>query len=206
MRCWLLGLVLIPLQAQDWGGLHLFNADIPLDKRWTLQLHTRARTNQHFSHLFQSRGGPILTYAVQPKLTLIAGYYALNEENGQNSDRTFHRYWGGFLTTPIQNRRLSLETRTLLERFENAPSGDYLRVRQRLLAVIGRKTWRPYLQAEGLTAQGHWIGRWTAGTQWRPEGRNFFAIFGYEYRMNPNGSYMHLIATTWQFQLRRAKH
>lgn len=203
---WLLLLPGALLSAQDWGGLHLFNADIPLHKKWTLQLHTRVRTNENFSHFFQRRGGPILFYQVKPRLSLVGGYYSLNEENGERVHWNFHRYFGGFNATPIRTAKMTIETRTLLEKFVNAPSGDFLRVRQRVLSVWGRKQWRPYLQAEGLVAQGNWVGRWTAGAQYWPEGKNYFGTIGYELRMNPNGSHMHLIASTLQFRLRRLKN
>jgi hypothetical protein len=205
MLRWLMLILAISLHAQDWGGLHLFNADIAINKQWTVQIHTRVRTNENFSHFFQRRGGPIVFYQAKPRFALVGGYYSLNEENGERVDWNFHRVWGGFLTTPLRTSKFTLEARTLGEKFMNAPSGDFVRVRQRILGVWGRGQWRPYAQAEGLVAQGHWTGRWTAGTQFWPEGRKFFATLGYEYRMNPNGTHMHLIASTWQFRLRKLK-
>ncbi|MCX6613721.1 MAG: hypothetical protein NTW74_23105, partial [Acidobacteria bacterium] len=117
--------LLLPLAcgAQDWGGLHVVNANLPLGERLMLQFHSRVRTNDNFGDYFQSRGGGIVSYRVQPKMSLIGGYYFADEEmrNGSRSD--FHRFFGGANFILPSPRKVRLEARSLLERFAGTSRG-----------------------------------------------------------------------------------
>jgi hypothetical protein len=195
--------LLLPLAcgAQDWGSLHIANANLPLGERLLLQFHSRLRTNDRFGDYFQSRGGGILWYSLRRDISLISGYYFADEEAPSGERMDFHRVFGGtnfVLPTPP---KLRIEARSLLERFIGTRSGDYFRVRQRMLITLGKKKIRPFAQMEGLVQQQLWTGRFGGGALFVMSGGREASI-GFEHRQLPSGGYINLITTNFQFQLR----
>ncbi len=201
MRFWLL-LAPALLYAQDWGSLHIVNADVPLSRKWTLQIHSRVRTNENFSDYFQFRTGPILYYQAAKRLTLIGGSYFTNEKNAQDKLATFGRVFGGATVLVPSPRSIKWEARTLLEDFFATPRGTILRARERFWFTFGTKSLRPYVHVEGLVQEGNWNARIGVGAQkMLGKGRELF--MGYEYRQLPNGTTLHLLATNYTFKLRK---
>jgi hypothetical protein len=195
-------LLLLPwaVLAQDWGGLHMVNGDLPLNGKMTLQLHTRLRTNENFSDYFQTRGGPILFYKKAPRLTLVSGYYFIDEETQNGSLSNFHRMFGGLIWHVPTTTRVKLEARSLVEQFIGTRSGNFVRVRERLWLTYGQRKLRPYAQVEGFLHQGIATGRFGVGGQLvLSGGRDLF--FGYEFRQQPNGTTLQLITSNFQFRL-----
>lgn len=196
-------LLLLPLAciAQDWGSLHIVNGDLPVTNRLTLQVHTRVRTNDNFRDYFQTRGGPILTYQAARRLTLISGYYFVDEENQAGALSNFHRVFGGMTLLVPSPRKIKLEGRSLLEQFVATRNGNFLRARERLWATFGTRKIRPYAQIEGLVQQGIPTGRFGFGAQFVLRGgRDLF--LGYEYRQLPGNSNLQLITSNFQFRYR----
>lgn len=187
--------------AQDWGSLHILNGDLPIGSKWTLQMHTRVRTNEHFSDYFQTRGGPILYYKSAPRLTLLSGYYFIDEATQDGTYANFHRMFGGFIWLVPTPRQVKLEARSLVEQFVGTRSGNYVRARERLWATFGTRKLRPYAQVEGLVQQGIPTARFGLGGQFAfSGGRDLF--LGYEFRQLPNGTTLQLVTSIFQFRFR----
>ena len=199
--------LLLPLAcgAQDWGSLHIVNANLPLGERLMLQFHSRVRTNDNFGDYFQSRGGAIASYRVRPKMSLIGGYYFADEETRSGARSDFHRFFGGASFALPSPRRVKLEARSLLERFVGTSRGDYFRARERMVVSFGTGKLRPYLQLEGLVQQGIVTGRFGAGAQFLMGGGRDVSI-GFEHRQLASGGYIQLITTNFQFQLRAKRN
>jgi hypothetical protein len=191
--------------CQDLGSLHIFNGDIALGKNGLLQLHTRVRTHQQLQQFFQFRGGPIYYHNYRPWLQAIGGYYHIDEDKPDGKIHGFHRYFGGgqFLTPTGKAARF--EARTLLERFENTrrgdPHSDFWRVRERFWLTLGRRSIRPYGQAEFLRQHGELLTRAGSGVLWRTQARDVF--LGYEFRQLPGGSHLHLLTSNMTMRLRQ---
>lgn len=182
--------------AQDWGGLHVVQGDIDLTKRFTLQVHTRVRTNDRFGDYFQSRGGPIGFFRLTKRVSLVGGYYFIDEEDAAGKLKNFHRFFGGAQYRLTGGRKWTLDGRTLLEQFQGLGMGNFKRGRQRLTLTLGQGKVRPFFQTEGLRQQGAWVGRFAGGVNVRN-----FAV-GYEMRQSVHGGQMHLITTTMTMRMR----
>jgi hypothetical protein len=184
------------VSAQDWGGLHVVQGDVDVSKRFTLQLHARMRTNDHFGQFFQSRGGPIGFFLLSKKVSLVGGYYFIGEKSRSGALNDFHRFFGGAQYRLAEGRKWKLDGRTLVEQFAGVAAGNFQRGRQRMTMTMGRGMVRPYLQGEGLRQEGRWLGRLSGGVNVKN-----FAV-GYELRQGAHGGYMHLITTTMTMRLR----
>ncbi len=195
--------LLLPLAcgAQDWGSLHIANANLPLGEKVLLQFHSRLRTNDRFGDYFQSRGGGILWYNIRPRVSLISGYYFADEEDPSGKRMDFHRFFGGTNFVLPTSPKLKLEARSLLERFVGTRSGNYFRARERLLTTFGKKKVRPFVQLEGLAQQGVLTGRFAGGALFVMSGGREASV-GFEHRQLPSGGHINLITTYFQFQLR----
>ncbi len=195
--------LLLPLAcgAQDWGSLHIVNANLPLGEKLLLQFHSRLRTHDNFGDYFQSRGGAILSYRVLPKVSLIGGYYFADEEARSGARSDFHRSFGGASFVLPSPSKVKIEARSLLERFVRTSRGDYFRARERMLLSFGTGKVRPYLQLEGLAQQSIVMGRFGAGALFVMSGGRDVSV-GFEHRQLASGGYINLITTNLQFQLR----
>ena len=204
-----LGVILLitaaTLAAQDVESLHLFNAFFKPTARLTLQAHARVRSNQNISNLFLLRGGPLALYALKPRLSLIAGYYYIGQESKTLPEfDAFHRGFGGFQTPLIKNRKMTLEARTLVERFVLAPSGSFTRARQRLYWQRQGAALMPYASVEGLYAQQRGTFRLGLGLL-RQLSPTLQMAMGYELRQYANGSVGHILTSNLQFTQKREK-
>ena len=199
--------LLLPLAcgAQDWGSLHIVNANLPLGEKLLLQFHSRVRTNDNFGDYFQSRGGAIASYRVRPKMSLIGGYYFADEEARSGTRSDFHRFFGGASFVLPSPSKVRLEARSMLERFVGTSRGDYFRVRERMVMSFGTGKVRPYLQLEGLVQQGIVTGRFGAGAQFLMSAGRDVSV-GFEHRQLASGGYINLITTNFQFQLRAKRN
>lgn len=204
-----LGVILLltasTLAAQDVESLHQFNATYRPNARWTFQGNFRLRSNRNLTNLFELRGGPLAFYTLKPRLTLIAGYYYTGQEVRYQSPLVaLHRAFGGFQTPLFKNRRMSLDARTLVERFLDTPSGDYTRARQRLYWQRQAAAFMPFFSVEGLYARHRGTVRVNAGflRQLTPQ---LQLGLGYEMRQYANGKIGHLLTSNVQFEKRRGK-
>jgi len=187
--------------GQDVGSLHIFQGDVPFSSKLNLQLHGRFRTRVDLSEYMQSRGGGIVSYRVNPRVGLMGGYYFIDEADRTGKLNNFHRGFGGVQLFAPAMGIVNLESRTVLEQFFATPTGSYLRARQRVSVSLGKRVWRPYIQTEGLVQRGILTGRFGSGVQY--VGRPGQSVsMGYEMRQSPNGTYMHLLTTVFQVQLR----
>jgi hypothetical protein len=189
--------------AGQMESLHIMNAAVELKPNWTLVLHSRMRTNQNISQFHQARGGAILQWQARRRVAALGGYYYIEQEDAAKHHFNVHRAWGGAQFRLWENSKVSLEGRTLVERFFAGPSLDFTRGRWRLGAASRRPGARPYFNAEALRVQGQWLGRFTGGVQWTARAGTQFAA-GYEHRQYLVGHGGHILFTTIQWQARRA--
>ena len=190
----------LAVHADDFESLHITNINLDLNRRATLQVHTRLRTFENAGSYNQFRVGPILSVQVLPRTGVLFGYYLIDQNRREVHTRyRIHRIWSGVQVRAINRNRFWMDTRAVAERFVSTELVDYWRLRSR--AMI----WRPtplgtaYLSGEALRQQRIWYGRYTAGLQWRLHQRLTLAS-GYEYRQSPAGGGSHIIATTLQWQ------
>ncbi|MCX6603027.1 MAG: DUF2490 domain-containing protein [Acidobacteria bacterium] len=204
-----LGLLLLlggsVLWGQDVESLHQFNGFFKPSDRLTLQSHLRVRTNGNMSSFFQIRGGPIAYFAVKPRLSLIGGYYYIGQSNRTHDDiDEFHRAFGGVQVVLLKTPKLTLESRTLVERFISTPSGDFARGRQRLLVQKQGKGLLPYFSVEGLMVAHRGTVRVGVGVlqQMSPQ---LQMLMGYEMRQYTNGRVAHVLVSNLQFVQQRPR-
>jgi hypothetical protein len=198
---WIALLLPLACEAQDWGSLHIANANLPLGEKLLLQFHSRLRTNDRFGDYFQSRGGGILSYGLRPRVSLISGYYFADEEAPNGERKNFHRFFGGTSFVLPTSTKLKIESRSLLERFVGTRAGDYFRARERILVTLGKKKMRPFMQLEALAQRGALTGRFGGGAIFVMSKEREVSI-GLEHRRFPSGGFINLITTNFQFQLR----
>jgi len=200
LMLWLGGGVLF---GQDVESLHQFNAFLKPTNRLTIQSHLRLRTNENVSSFFQVRGGPIAFFAVKPRVSLIGGYYYIGQSNRTSEEvNGFHRAFGGVQVGIFKTPKLTLESRTLVERFVLTPSGNFTRGRQRLMLQKQGKGVLPYFSVEGLVAQQRGTVRVTVGIL-KQVSPKLQLLMGYEMRQYTNGRVGHVLVSNLQFvQLR----
>jgi hypothetical protein len=188
------------VQAQDdFGVLHITNANLELNEKSTLQIHTRLRTYDNSSEFFQFRAGPILIHQFQPRIVGLAGYYYMSQDGSSRANRRIHRFWAGPQFRILDSRKWAVDTRHLIERFAVSGDDDYTRYRNRAMLIYKQGTLQPFASFEALVQNGEWYERHAVGVQIRSRGPMSYTV-GYEYRASPAGPGIHLIATTIQFR------
>ena len=184
----------------DFGLLHITNANLELTTKSTLQLHTRVRTYHDSRNFYQFRAGPILIHQFTPRIGGLAGYYYMNQDNSSASANTrVHRLWAGPQFRLLDTRRFAVDTRHLAERFAVSGKDDYTRVRNRAMVICKSGPLQPFSSFEALMQNGDWYERHAVGVQFRTKNHVTYG-FGYEYRASPTGPGIHLIATSIQFR------
>ncbi len=193
------------LLGQDVESLHQFNAFLKPTDKLTIQAHFRLRTNENVSSFFQVRGGPIATFAVRPRVSLIGGYYFIGQASRVHDDiDEFHRAFGGVSVAVLKTPRFTLESRTLVERFVSTPSGSYSRGRQRLMVQKQGKGFLPYFSVEGLAVAHRGTVRVGVGVLQQVSPRMQMQM-GYEMRQYTNGRVGHVLVSNFQFVQQRPR-
>lgn len=187
------------LAEDDFGLLHITNANLELSGKSTLQVHTRVRTYNNSSNFYQFRAGPILIHQFKPRVVGLAGYYYMNQDGPAKANKQIHRFWAGPQFRVIDSRKWALDTRHLTERFAVSRGQDYTRYRHRAMLIYKNGALQPFASFEALLQNGHWYERHALGIQVRTRNELNYGI-SYEYRASPTGPGIHLIATTIQFR------
>lgn len=125
-------------EVQAWHGV-----DIELFQRgaWTLRARGDARWTGRYRELVQYRGGPEIRWSPTGRWT-VTGYYQAIEGRAE-FDRfdEVNRFFGAFEWQVPVSPRISLWSRSAVERFVGGDGGDFNRYRQ-----FGRFRWRVPLQ------------------------------------------------------------
>ena len=191
--------------AQDIESLHQFNAFFKPTDKLTVQSHLRVRTNENISSFFQIRGGPIATFAVKPRVSLIGGYYFIGQASRVHDDiDEFHRAFGGVSVAVLKKPKFTLEARTLVERFVSTPSGNFMRGRQRLMVQKQGKGFLPYFSVEGLAVAHRGTVRVGVGILQQVSPK-LQLLMGYEMRQYTNGRVGHVLVSNLQFVQQRPR-
>ncbi len=196
-----LAICVSPAAAEDdFGLLQITNANLEMNGKSTLQIHTRVRTHHDSRNFYQFRTGPILIHQFTPRVGGLAGYYYINQDNSSTPANTrIHRLWAGPQFRLLDARRWAVDTRHLAERFVVSGKDDYTRVRNRAMLIYKNGALQPFASFEALVQNGDWYERHAVGVQFRTKSQVTYGI-SYEYRASPTGPGIHLIATTIQFR------
>lgn len=192
-----------PLLAADVETQHALDASFPLTKRLDVLLHTRFRTTTAGRGLYQARGGPVFSFEVSERLSLLGGYYFSTQEARDNDFFAGHRLFGGAEGTLWGSRRVSLELRGIYERFlpESEPNYNRYRTRTR---VTWKGRWSPYVSSEFFfDDMGFRSARYAGGVRWKatPSVQLDFGYF-FEERAARIGFDRHMIMTSIHFRKR----
>jgi hypothetical protein len=143
---------------------HAFDVTLPLKPRLELVLHSRLRTQPGGLGFYQVRAGPIASWDVAPRISLLGGYYYAQQE--RQIDHDFiggHRLFAGTEIALLDTRRLSVDQRVLTERFLSDAADDFTRYRLRS-RLSAKGSVAPYTSHEFFfDAQGWRSNRHSAG-------------------------------------------
>jgi hypothetical protein len=151
--------LLIPLAiasvcpGQTFFTWHSVDQPFKLNDRVQLVVQYRTRTRSALEHLDQVRAGPIIRFALTPKVTLFSGYYY---QPGQPSDGVWfqgQRVFGGVETRGRFTGSLQWTGRLAAERHIGTGRPDYNRYRSYLRVLAGRGAVVPYVQNEVLAVR-----------------------------------------------------
>jgi hypothetical protein len=187
------------LRADDFETLHIFNTNFNFKPGWTLQMHTRFRTFENANTFNQFRGGPIMLWQANKRLTVMSGYYFTDQNTRViHRDYILHRMWGGGQFRVATGRNWALDARSLLERFASKNFADYWRQRNRATVNLKAGKLQPFCFGEALVVPAGWYGRYGVGANW-PLTKKLLVGAAYEYRDAPRGQSSHVLATSFQF-------
>lgn len=183
----------------DFGLLHITNANLELSEKSTLQIHTRVRTYNNSKDFFQFRAGPILIHQFRPRVVGLAGYYFINQDRNLQHNLKIHRIWAGPQFRVLDAKKWAIDTRHLAERFAVVGAKDFMRYRNRAMLIYRNGRLQPFASFEALVQNGNWYERHALGVQINNRGPLNYGV-SYEYRASPIGPGIHLISTTIQFR------
>ena len=124
--------------------------------RLELNLHHRTRTRHELGYLDQSRVGPVARWTLNPRLTLIGGYYFQPQQIRPKTWSEGQRFFAG-VEAPLLNRSGSaLSFRGFAERHINTGRPDYNRYRTSVRWTLGKGRFKPFVQNELLAVQQGW--------------------------------------------------
>ncbi|MBI5083172.1 MAG: DUF2490 domain-containing protein [Acidobacteria bacterium] len=197
-----------PLAAADAETQHAFDATLLFKSRLQLILHTRIRTQPGGLGFYQARAGPIVSWDVTPRVSLLSGYYYARQERKVDNDFIGgHRLFGGSEIAVVETRRLSLDQRLLMERFLSDATDDFNRYRLRT-RLSAKGTVAPYTSHEFFFDAHGWRGnRHSAGIRWSALPAVQFDLgYLYEHRRAGVGPDRHMWLTSihWKKSPRRA--
>jgi hypothetical protein len=183
---------------------HAVEASRPLGERWQLTIHSRLRTQPGGLGLYQFRAGPILEYAITPRVSGLGGYYFSKQQRVERDVVGTHRPFGGVKWTAVKLRHYEVELRSLVERF--LTERDYTRYRNRVRWSATTR-WAPYANVESFADRGGVRStRYSVGLRWSTPGKRLDWDFGYfgEPRRRDLGPPRHMFLTTIHVRLKPA--
>lgn len=183
---------------------HAFELTVPIADKFSLNLHSRLRTEPATQGYYQMRLGPIVTYRWKPKLSLIGGYY-FGQQRAEDGDFVGgHRWFGGGESMLRRRARWEVDTRVLAERFGPRNASDFNRYRGRIRwSARGRIA--PFTSQELLADhKGFRSVRLAAGLRFQVS-KQVQAEVGYffEPRRSDVGPHRHMWTTLFHFRRQR---
>lgn len=203
---------ILALAHPGWGGdvetQHAFDVTLPVRHNLELMLHSRIRTQPGGLGFYQVRAGPVLSWDLSSRVSLLGGYYYAQKERKIDNDFIGgHRLFGGAEGTLWNARRFSVEQRALMERFLSDAAPDFNRYRLRT-RWSAKGAVAPYTSHEFFFDAGGWrSNRHSAGVRWSLR-RDLQMDTGYLYEhrrlgVGPN-RHMWLSSFHWKKSARRA--
>lgn len=156
-----------PLWASEFETQHALDITLPVKPKFELILHSRIRTQPEGLGFYQFRAGPILSWDIRERVTLLSGYYYARQERKVDNDFIGgHRLFAGGEIVVVETRRFSLDQRFLTERFLPDAADDFNRYRLRS-RLSAEGSMAPYTSHEFfLDARGWRSNRHSAGIRW----------------------------------------
>jgi hypothetical protein len=194
-------LIALGFCAQEVETQHGFDVTLPITSKLDVLLHTRLRTQPGRLGLYQARSGPVFSYDVSSRWSLLGGYYYVQQENRDQEFIAGHRLFGGAEGSLYRRGRAAVDTRALYERFLPDNAADFNRYRSRF-----RFTWKarvsPYAGPEFFFDRSGWRSvRLSGGIRWTAA-RNVELDVGYFYepRRASIGPPRHMFLTSIHFK------
>lgn len=141
--------------ATELFSWHVFDTRLVNQGRFELTLHHRTRTRQDFHYLDQSRFGSIARFNLNPRISLLGGYYFQPQQVRDEVWTKGQRIFAGFEAPLVQRRNSVVSMRALTERHVGTGRADYTRNRTSLRWTMGSRRVRPFLQNELLAVWPH---------------------------------------------------
>jgi Protein of unknown function (DUF2490) len=156
MKCaaLLLGLSLTS-SATELFSWHTMDTRVVAQGRFQLDVHHRTRMRRELGYLDQSRVGPIARWTVNPRLTLVGGYYYQPQQLLPHEWSEGQRVFAGLESTVRQRPGSTLFVRAFAERHMLTGRPAYNRYRTSLRWTAGRSRLRPFVQNELLAVWPH---------------------------------------------------
>jgi hypothetical protein len=173
---------------------HIFDSSVILGRLEPLW-HFRVRTTPLGGGVSQIRTGPIFNFDIRERATLIAGYYYTRAKE-EHAWSTTHRSFAG-VEIAAWERKIEVDTRSLIERFTVIGAPDYTRFRSRV-RVSPPGTTAPYAGVElFVDADGLRSTRYSVGVR-RRFAENLSVDVGYFFEDGRSGTVRdrHMVGTT----------
>jgi hypothetical protein len=198
----LLSLCVDNLVADELWSWHAFDAKVIKTSKIETTVHTRFRTGKHFGNMQQRRAGVIGKITASKQIAVITGYYYGKEEDSAEDWINSHRVFGGIELPIHSDRKVSVTTRGLVERFFVADRPGFTRYRQRVRLAKGG-TIGPYASTEWFFDAKGWLSARTGvGIRWQAARWSSLEIgYLYDWRRAAIGDARHVLVT--QFTLER---
>ena len=98
------------LWASEFETQHALDITLPVKPKFELILHSRIRTQPEGLGFYQFRAGPILSWDIRERVTLLSGYYYARQEGKVDNDFIGgHRLFAGGEIVVVETRRFSLD-------------------------------------------------------------------------------------------------
>jgi hypothetical protein len=189
------------IAAQQIETQHGFDATVPFTPKLDVLFHCRLRTQPGRLGLYQVRLGPIVSYDLTDRWTLLGGYYFAQQENRDGDFIAGHRAFGGVEGALLRRGRAVVDGRALVERFvpDNAPNFNRYRARTRF-------SWKaavsPYVGQEWFYDRKGWRSvRVSGGVRWNVARKVELDLgYFYEPRRASVGPARHMFLTSIHFK------
>ena len=141
--------------ATELYSWHVFDARLFSTNRFELAAHHRTRSRHDFSYFDQARFGVTFRFAVNPRLTVLGGYYFQPQQVRPHVWTKGQRPFLGLETPLVKTKSSTVALRLVTERHIHTGRSNYTRNRTSVRWTMGTGRVRPFLQNELLAVWPH---------------------------------------------------
>ena len=120
------------------------------NQRTEVNVNLQLRSYPSLLDAYRTRTGPIVEHRLRDGLSFWGGAYFQHLQSGVGEKQSFDnfgRLFGGLSYRMYRNRLIQVDGRTVAERYIGVKSGDYSRLRQRVMLSLNQ-TVAPYVSNE----------------------------------------------------------